>query len=95
MSAIDLLTEEQAAERLLISPRSLHALRKAGQIRYVQLTARKIAYRPEDCDEYVAARVRIALPRSESSSGPRRTKGRTGLSAGVVVPFSQRAKAGR
>ena len=34
-----LLTEEQAAERLLLTPRTLRKLRQAGEIRYVALTA--------------------------------------------------------
>ncbi len=90
-----LLTEDQAAERLLISPRTLHSLRKSGLIRYVQITARKILYRPEDCDEYVAACLRVEPQRRDASPQPKRRQGRANPSRGVVVPFSQRNKAGR
>jgi len=91
-TTVDLLTEEQAAQRLLISPRTLHGLRKAGLIRYVALTARKIAYRPEDCDEYVAARLRVESPRSNPSPQPKRKPGRAGPVHGNVLPFSQRKR---
>lgn len=87
MSEPPLLTEEQAAERLLMSPRSLRKLRQAGQIRYVALTDRKVAYRPEDCSAYVESRLRQdpeVRPRMRPgrSTGHRRT--------GNIIPFSVR-----
>lgn len=91
---VELIAEEEAARRLLMSPRTLRDLRRAGLIRYVRLTPRKIAYRPEDCDEYVAAHLCVEVPRHDSPS-PKRTRGRTGPSRGVVVPFSQRKRAGQ
>jgi hypothetical protein len=57
-----LLTEEQAAARLLMNPRTLRKLRQAGEIRYVALVGRKIAYRLEDCDAFVEQRLRLATP---------------------------------
>lgn len=85
---LQLLTEEQAAERLLMSPRTLRDIRRRGEIRYVALTTRKIAYRPEDCDEYVAAHVRVESPASPSKPPPKPAKGR----GAQIVPFSQRKR---
>lgn len=82
-----LLTEKEAAAMLHMSERLLREKRRHGEIRYVALSARKIAYRQEDCAEYIEARARIDVPVTTShtmSSG--RTKGRRP----VVVPFSQR-----
>jgi hypothetical protein len=82
-----LLTEEQAAKRLLIHPRTLRKLRQAGAIRYVALTGRRIGYRPEDCIAYVESQLRQeqhAPPRGRSSraAGNRRE--------GNIIPFSAR-----
>lgn len=57
-----LLTEPEAAERLRIGERTLRGIRQRGEIKYVLIGARKIFYRPEDCDEYVAAHVRVEQP---------------------------------
>jgi hypothetical protein len=82
-----LLTEEQAAERLLMHPRTLRKLRQAGAIRYVALTGRKVAYKPEDCIAYIESRSRqeeppMHRPRAGRSVGNRRN--------GNIVPFSIR-----
>lgn len=82
-----LLTEEQAAERLLIHPRTLRKLRQAGEIRYVALAGRKIAYRPEDCTAYVERRLRQAPPRSVERPRGRATGQRRGA---AIIPFSAR-----
>ncbi len=88
----DLLTEEQAAKRLLMSLNSLRAIRKRGAIRYVAITARKIAYRPEDCEAYVQSQLRIEqAPPVAQPKGRRRSVSGQQLS-GTVVPFSQRKK---
>jgi excisionase family DNA binding protein len=62
MSEPPLLTEDQAAERLLMSPRSLRKLRQEGAIRYVNTVGRKVAYRREDCDAFVETRTRLETP---------------------------------
>ena len=54
-----LLTENEAAARLRIGERTLRGIRQRGEIRYILIGARKIFYRPEDCEEYLAARVRV------------------------------------
>lgn len=82
-----LLTEEEAAERLLMHPRTLRKLRQAGEIRYVALAGRKIAYRPEDCEAYVQSRVRVQPPMPRSGARPRSVGNRR---TGVIVPFSAR-----
>jgi predicted site-specific integrase-resolvase len=83
-----LLTEEQAAERLLMHPRTLRKLRQTGQIRYVALIGRKIAYRPEDCAEFVEShsKVETLVTRPVRSSGRAVGKRRHGN----IVPFSIR-----
>lgn len=55
---MELLTPEQAAERLRICTKVLRRLRQQGKIRYVAVTQRKIFYRPEDCDAFIESRVR-------------------------------------
>lgn len=95
MIASRLLTEDEAAAFLRIGARTLRELRRTRQIRYVALTARKIAYRLEDCEEYIAGRVRLESAPSVSdqvASGVR-GKGRARAAAprsGNIVPFSQR-----
>ena len=81
-----LLSEPEAAARLHISPRLLRDLRKHGEIRYVALSARRIAYREEDCAEYIANRVRKAEPCPEAKPKPSVQK-RAGSSN--IIPFSQ------
>lgn len=84
MSACELLTEAEAAARLRLSPRTLRSIRRQGQIRYIALSARKIAYRAEDCEEYIAKQVRISeLP----STAPRPSK--RPRRSGKIIPFSQ------
>lgn len=86
-----LLTEEQAAERLLMNPRTLRKLRQAGAIRYVALTGRKVAYRPEDCEAYVQSRIR------QAEAAPSRPRARMAGNrrSGNIIPFSARQGSGR
>lgn len=48
-----LLTEQEAAEKIGLSARTLRALRSAGKIRYVRPSPRKVYYKPEDVAEYI------------------------------------------
>lgn len=82
-----LLSEAEAAARLLVSARTLRDIRRQGRIKYVAITARKIAYRPEDCEEYVAAHVRVESPANPSSPPPKLAKGKGPCE---IIPFSQR-----
>ena len=81
----ELLTEAEAARRLRIGERTLRELRRQGKIRYIALTARKIAYRPEDCAEYLEARLRVNEPCETAARPKRRSQRRTGK----IIPFSQ------
>lgn len=82
-----LLTEKEAADRLLVGPRTLRKLRQAGQIRYVALTGRKIGYRPEDCLAFIESRTKQEAP----ASTPRhRGRAAGNRSSGNIVPFSVR-----
>ena len=85
---MQLLTEPEAAEWLRMGERTLRKLRRSGAIRYVALTARKIAYRAEDCEEYVQAQIKRAEP-CEPSKPPPKGKLNTGRRGNVVVPFSR------
>lgn len=82
-----LLTEEEAADRLLVSTRTLRKLRQEGEIRYVALAGRKIAYRPEDCRQYIESRVRVEQPAPVTRGRQRAVGNRR---HGNIVPFSAR-----
>ncbi|WP_375292436.1 helix-turn-helix domain-containing protein [Sphingomonas melonis] len=84
----ELLTPEQAAARLHVCTKTLRRLRDDGHIRYVAITDRKIRYRPEDCDDYVAARARKAPECPSTSRKTRRIS--TSTSSGKVVAFTGR-----
>lgn len=80
----ELLTPIEAAGRLRMGEKTLRELRKQGRIRYVALSARKIAYRPEDCDEYIEAQTKRDEPcdtKPQSKRQPARS--------GTVIPFSK------
>jgi excisionase family DNA binding protein len=47
-----------AAQYLTLSDRTLNALRARGEIRAVQVSARRIAFRVADLDAYIDARLR-------------------------------------
>ncbi|UKK84715.1 helix-turn-helix domain-containing protein [Sphingopyxis sp. BSN-002] len=79
-----LLTEMEAATRLRIGERTLRSIRQRGEIRYVLIGARKIFYRPEDCEEYLAARLRV-----EQSCPTNRKVRRGNGDIGKIIPLSQ------
>lgn len=81
-----LLTEHEAAERLRIGERTLRGIRQRGEIRYILIGARKIFYRPEDCEEYLAARIRVEQPCPTGSKRQRRNA----YSDSKIIPFSKR-----
>lgn len=88
-----LLTEEEAARRLLMHPRTLRKLRSEGAIRYVRTTGRKVAYRPEDCAAFVERQSRLETPvdlpraKGRGRTRPRRPEG------GNVLSFMERRQA--
>ncbi|WP_395326885.1 helix-turn-helix domain-containing protein [Novosphingobium sp. BL-8H] len=84
-----LLTEKEAADMLRIAPRTLRELRAKGAIQYVALTARKIAYRPEDCAAYVATRLRTERPATDPNAKGRRRIVKGPTAGGQIIPFSQ------
>lgn len=83
----DLLKPEQAAERIHVSTKTLHRLRRGGLISYVAVTDRKILYRPEDCDQYLASRVMRDEPCEPARPNVRRPAKRRPSN---IVPFSKR-----
>lgn len=87
MNAPFLLTEEEAAKQLLVHPRTLRKLRQAGEIRYVALAGRKIAYRPEDCLAYVESRVRL-----QEVTDTRRKSTRRPMKDSNVLSFTARRR---
>ena len=54
----DLLSNEQAAQRMGLKPASLAVMRQRGDIRipFIRI-GRKVLYRPEDVDAFIEARV--------------------------------------
>ena len=56
-----LLTHDEAAAHLRVCARTLRAIRQRGLIPYVAVTARRILYRVEDLDAYLAGRVRTDM----------------------------------
>jgi hypothetical protein len=94
-----LLTEAEAAQLLRIGERTLRELRRDRKIRYVAITARKIAYRLEDCEEYIASCVRLDSAergdarQGQGKGGRGRARPAAPMRTGDIVPFSQRKRA--
>lgn len=84
---VELLTHEEAAARIRVCTKTLRQIRQQGLIRYVAVSARKIFYRPEDCDAYLESQARFDVP-----SGPtkRRGAGKRLRSEANVVSFTAR-----
>ncbi|MFN3424850.1 MAG: helix-turn-helix domain-containing protein [Novosphingobium meiothermophilum] len=70
-----LLTEDEAAQSLDISPRTLREIRRRGMIRYIRPSPRKVRYTPEDIDEYLTRQTKQDEPTCRSTN---RRKVRTG-----------------
>ncbi len=89
---IELLTSAEAAAQLRVCEKVLRRLRKDGAIRYVAIGERKIMYRPEDCADYLASRVRreeACQPKPTPKGKPARGRA---AQPGNIIPFSARAK---
>jgi excisionase family DNA binding protein len=75
---MELLTEQQAAERLHLSRRKIQDLCRSGKIAFVQVTPRTRAFLPEHIDEFIRRRT-VTPPklvdRSLRQSLPSRRKG--------------------
>lgn len=91
MSEPLLLTSAEACALLKLCEKSLRKLRKAGLIRYVALGERQIMYRPEDCAEYVASRVRRDEPCQPVKAPPAKGQGRV-RGPSNIIPFSERRR---
>lgn len=79
----DLLTHDEAAARLKVCAKTLRRLRTEGLIPYVAVTTRKIFYRSEDCDAFLASCVTVAVP----SLATRRKSTRRGQKHSNVLSF--------
>jgi predicted DNA-binding transcriptional regulator AlpA len=56
-----ILTEDEAARDLRLSKRTLQRLRlEGGGPRFVQLTEKRVGYRPADLDDWANARARAS-----------------------------------
>lgn len=86
-----LLTSAEAAAQLKLCEKSLRKIRKAGLIRYVANGDRGIMYRPEDCAEYVASRVRRDEPCETTKAPPAKGRGRPRPGSNII-PFSERKR---
>jgi predicted site-specific integrase-resolvase len=58
----DLLTHDQAAERIGVCAKTLRQFRKQGLIRYIAVTRRKISYRAEDVEAFIESRATVDVP---------------------------------
>ncbi len=80
-----LLSPADAEKRLQISERLLRNLKREGAVRYVALSARRIAYRTDDLDEYIDSRIRKDDPVS-TAPPPRK---RAAQRPANLIPFSE------
>ena len=80
-----LLAPPEAAKRLHISERTLRDLKRRGKIRYVAVSALRIAYREDDLAEYIDSRVQLDEV-GETAPAP---KQRASKRPTAIVPFSQ------
>ena len=88
MTAPALLTETEAAEALRVCARTLRRLRKRGDIRYVAVTSRTVAYRLEDLQAFIEKRSLTCNDVNPTRrSAPRRQPG-----GGAVVGFTARRR---
>ncbi|WP_298290265.1 helix-turn-helix domain-containing protein [Novosphingobium sp.] len=88
-----LLTEEEAAQRLRLSPRTLRKARGQGKLHYV-LIGRAVRYTEDDLTSFIDSlrTVQPACPKKPETTRNARTKGR---GAGAqIIPFTER-NAGR
>ena len=66
MKTMDLLTREEAAQRLRISTDTLDRLRRAGKIAYIQhVKGGKVWFTEDAVREYIARTTHAAQPQSE------------------------------
>lgn len=84
----DLLTPAEAAQRLRMSERTLRNIKKRGEIAYVMAGERKLFYRSDDCDAYIASRVRKDVPVCQPAPKMKAPAKRRGN----IIPFSQMAR---
>lgn len=86
-----LLSPQQAAERLMVSERTLRDLKRRGAIRYVAITSRRIGYRDDDLADFIARQVRCD-EHAEPQKPSKRRASVSGAAAANIVPFSQRRR---
>ena len=91
MTAPLLLTEQEAAEHLHLSPRTLRDLRSKGMIRYIRQSPRKIAYTPDDIAEFIAKHRRQDEPPCPSTNPRKATSGTTTSDSKVIGITARRA----
>jgi excisionase family DNA binding protein len=91
VTAVTLLTEDEAAAQLKVCARTLRKERQAGRLPYV-LIGRRVLYSPSDIATLIErARVLEAPP----ALGRRGGKVSVNRKTGNIVPFSLRAGRGR
>jgi excisionase family DNA binding protein len=85
-----LLTEKELADRLRIGERTMRGIRQRGEIAYVRI-GRKVLYRAEDCENYIASCVRNHTPPQPTMRRALRRR------PGDIIPFSElmEAKGGK
>ena len=61
-----LLTRQEAAEVLRISPRSLDLIKQRGELPFVRVGRQRICFRSQDLDEYLLRRLERENPQPPS-----------------------------
>ncbi|WP_413788587.1 helix-turn-helix domain-containing protein [Paludibacillus litoralis] len=87
---IPLLSAAEAAEILGVCGKTLGDLRRAGKIRYVEISSRCYKYRESDLEEFIEARVKVAA--CQSTNRKTRRTGTTTSRSEVVGFMEQRAR---
>lgn len=72
---VALLTELEAATMLRLSERTLRYLRAEGKVRYVRTSPRRIRYRLDDIEAYIANQTVQDAPPCPSTNTPRASSG--------------------
>lgn len=85
-----LLTEDEAADRLRLSARTLRKARQEGTLRYV-LIGRAVRYTLEDLESFIDSLRRVQPPCQPHRSSPRVTTRRP--KSAQIVPFTGRRRA--
>jgi hypothetical protein len=87
MSVQQLLTEDEVAKLICVSPRTLRGLRAQGMIRYIRPSPRKVLYSADDCVDFINRQARQEEPTCPSINLPKAVSG-ISISGSNIVAFT-------